>query len=253
MNNDKNQKKRAAIILAAGKGKRMKSDLPKVLHEIDGKPMVSILMDTLTKLNFEKLVMVVGHKGELVQQALRDYPVEFAWQREQMGTGHAVMATQDLMGNFKGLTLVAAGDVPFLSKDSIESLFSAQIETQAIAACLSAEFSDPAGYGRIVRTDDGRLLKEIVEHKDATVEQLDIKEINSGTFCFDNRELFAALERVKNNNAQGEYYLTDTVKILHDKGLRVAVVKVKNPDEVLGVNSIQQLDEIAGKFGLLSG
>lgn len=238
----------AAIVLAAGKGKRMMSDLPKVLHQIDGRPMVRILLDTLLPIGFEKVVVVIGHKGELVKEALAGYPVEFAWQHEQLGTGHAVMMTEDILGDFEGSTLVAAGDVPYLSRESVEKLFAVHRENQAVATCLSAVFDDPTGYGRIIREGNSSFLKEIIEHKDASEEVQRIREINSGILCFDNRSLFDALEGIGRENSQGEYYLTDTIKIMHDKGLRVAVVAADNPDEVLGINSVDQLRDLAKKF-----
>lgn len=240
--------RKAAVILAAGKGKRMKSDLPKVLHPISGKPMIKILLDRLLPLGFEQIILVVGHKGEDVQRALADYPVSFAWQREQLGTGHAVKMARDLLIDFEGTTLIAAGDVPFLSINSIHDLFETRAAERSAAVCLTAQFEDPTGYGRIIRDPSGRFLQEIVEHKDATDKQLKITEINSGTFCFDNRLLFESLDQLTNSNAQGEYYLTDAVKILHSKGLRVSMVVAENPDEVLGVNSVEQLDELARRF-----
>lgn len=240
---------KAVIILAAGKGKRMKSDLPKVLHLIDGTPMIKILINRLIPMGFARIVVVIGYQGELVRSELADYPVEFAWQREQLGTGHAVKMTQEVMGDFEGTTLVAAGDVPYLSQESIVGLFRTHQQAGAVATCLSAVFEDPTGYGRIIRDGDTGLLKEIVEHKDASEEVRKIKEINSGTFCFDNRKLFETIDEIGKDNAQGEYYLTDAVKILHDKGLKVAVVAASNPDEVRGVNSVDQLQELADKFG----
>jgi len=246
--NEPSAHNRAAIILAAGKGKRMKSDIPKVLHRIHDRSMITILLDTLVPFGFSRLVVVVGHKGQMVIDELSDYPVSFVWQKEQLGTGHAVRMAEDILGDFTGTTLVAMGDVPFLSAQSLERLFSVHRETGAVATCLSAVVDDPSGYGRIIREGDGSILKEIVEDKDASLEQLKINEINTGTFCFDNRELFRALTKVDNNNASGEYYLTDTIKIMHDNGLRVAVVAADNPDEVLGVNSAEQLAKLARKF-----
>ncbi len=243
-----NTQPKAAIILAAGKGKRMKSDLPKVLHEIHGRPMIKLLLDRLLPLSFEKVVMVIGHRGELVRQALADYPVEFVWQREQLGTGHAVMMARPVLADFDGVTLVAAGDVPFLSVAAVERLFAVHSETKAVATCLSAVFDDPTGYGRIIRGDNGDTLKAIVEHKDASDEIRAIREINTGTFCFDNRRLFEAIEEIGNDNAQAEYYLTDAVKVLYSKGLRVSVVTAENPDEVRGINSAEQLASLAKKF-----
>lgn len=242
-------KPRAAVILAAGKGKRMKSDLPKVLHEIHGRPMIKILLDTLARLEFDRTIVVIGFKGEMVEQSLADYPVSFAWQREQRGTAHAVQMAQDQMKDFDGTTLVCAGDVPFLSEQSIRDLFAVHEKTGAAATCLSAIFDDPTGYGRIVRDGDSDFLKEIVEHKDASEEVRKIREINSGTFCFDNQRLFGVIDEIDDNNAQGEFYLTDAVKILHDKGLKVAVISCREPAEVSGVNSKEQLEALAEKFG----
>jgi len=242
--------KKAAVVLGAGKGKRMKSDLPKVLHEIHGKPIIKILLDKLIKMDFDRIVVVIGHKGEMVQEALSGYPVKFVWQREQLGTAHAVDMARDLLEDFDGVTLVAAGDVPFLSTDSIENLFEIHTRTEASATCLSAVFDDPTGYGRILRDGDSDFLKEIIEHKDASPDVLEIKEINTGTFCFDNKELFEVIDDIENQNTQGEYYLTDAVKIMHDKGLRVAVRKAGDPEEVKGINSKEQLEYLAEKFSL---
>jgi UDP-N-acetylglucosamine diphosphorylase/glucosamine-1-phosphate N-acetyltransferase len=239
---------RAAVILAAGKGKRMKSDLPKVLHEIHGRPMVAILLDTLRALSFDRIVVVIGHKGELVQEALAGYPVTFVWQREQLGTGHAVKMAQEALADFDGVTLVCAGDVPFLSEKSIKRLFETHRSTGASATCLSAVLDDPTGYGRIVREGNSDFMKDIVEHKDASEAIRAIREINSGTFCFDNRKLFAVIDEIQSDNSQREYYLTDAVKIMRGKGLKAAVVTVEVPDEVRGVNSKEQLEELAARF-----
>lgn len=239
---------RACIVLAAGKGKRMKSDLPKVLHDINGQPIIRILLDTLNEVHFDRIVVVIGYKGEMVQEALKGYEVDFAWQREQLGTGHAVMMAKEHLGDFDGTTLVALGDVPFLSAASIERLFEIHEKNHATSTCLSAILDDASGYGRIVRKPGTDTLQEIVEDKDASPVIARIKEINTGTFCFDNRTLFDTLDMISNDNAQGEYYLTDTIKIMHDKGLRVSVVAADNPDEVRGINSVEQLNLLAKKF-----
>ncbi|MDF1543977.1 MAG: NTP transferase domain-containing protein [bacterium] len=240
--------KRAAIVLAAGKGKRMKSDLPKVLHEINGQPIIKILLDTLVSLNFDRIVVVVGYKGEMVQRAIADYPATVVWQRKQLGTGHAVMMAEEAMKGFDGTTLIALGDVPFLSASSIEKLMDTHRESAAKATCLSAILDDPTGYGRIVREPGTDILKSIVEHKDAPEEVRKINEINSGTFCYDNLALFETLKAIGNDNSQAEYYLTDTIKLLHDKGLRVSVVASENPDELRGVNSAEQLSQLGEIF-----
>ncbi len=239
---------RAAIVLAAGKGKRMKSDLPKVLHSINGRPIIQILLDTLAKLNFERIVIVIGYKGEMVKQALAGYPVDFVWQTEQLGTGHAVEMAREALADFSGTTLVALGDVPFLSADSIEQLFLAHESTAAAATCLSAVLDDASGYGRIIRRGETDILEAIVEEKDATDDQRAVNEINTGTFCFDNQILFDTLRGIDNRNAQGEYYLTDCIKILYDKGLRVSVKKLEDPSEGLGINSAEQLEALAQHF-----
>ena len=233
--------KKAAIILAAGKGKRMKSDLPKVLHSINNKPLIRILLETMTKLSLDRLAVIVGFKGKMVIEELSDFDADFVWQKEQLGTGHAVKQTQELFKNFDGTVLVAAGDVPFLSSQTIEKLFEIHDKNQASATCLSAEFDDPTGYGRIVRKENSNILLDIVEDKDASPEIKIIKEINSGTFCFNCRDLFNALQKIGNENSQQEYYLTDTIKILQQNGKKCAVTRASNPIEVAGINSIEQL------------
>jgi UDP-N-acetylglucosamine diphosphorylase/glucosamine-1-phosphate N-acetyltransferase len=240
--------RRAAIILAAGKGTRMNSELAKVLHQIHGRPMIAILMETLSKLHFEKIVVVIGHQGEDVKAALANYNATFVWQKEQLGTGHAVMMAEPALLGFIGTTLVALGDVPFLSVGTIERLIGVHEKTKSAATCLSAEFPDPTGYGRIIRKDKTDILMRIVEHDDASMAEIRIREINSGTFCFNNYELFKHLKKVKPENTQGEYYLTDVIKLLFDNGLRVGVVRTDNSDEVRGINSIEQLREIEEKF-----
>ncbi|MCX6834303.1 MAG: NTP transferase domain-containing protein [candidate division Zixibacteria bacterium] len=242
------KQKKAAVVLAAGKGKRMKSDLPKVLHEINGRPIIQILLDRILPIGFDHVVLVIGHKGELVREALASYPVAFVTQSEQLGTGHAVSMAREELAGFEGTTLIAAGDVPFLSRASIENLFEVHARTKAAATCLSAIFDDPTGYGRIIRKPGTDLMEAIVEHKDASSEVLAIKEINTGTFCFDNRLMFEAISQIGRDNAQGEYYLTDAVKILRGKGYPVSVVRAANPDEVRGVNSVDQLRYLADKF-----
>lgn len=240
--------KKAAVVLAAGKGTRMKSELPKVLHMIEGKPMIQYVVETLQKLTFEKIIVVIGFKGELVEEALTGYPVTFVWQHEQNGTGHAVMMTEEELADFDGKTLIALGDVPFLSGGTIQRLIDVLENPEVKASCLSAIVEEPKGYGRIIRDGEKAILKEIVEAKDATDEQLAIKEINTGTFCFDNKMLFDSLKNIKNNNAQKEYYLTDCVKVLYNNGMPVSVVVADDPDEGEGINSVEQLEKLTEKF-----
>jgi bifunctional UDP-N-acetylglucosamine pyrophosphorylase/glucosamine-1-phosphate N-acetyltransferase len=233
--------KRAAIILAAGKGKRMKSDLPKVLHQLHGKAIIGYLMKTFANLKLDKVVVVIGYKGKMVIDELSDFEVEFAWQREQLGTGHAAAVAEEILSDFEGSILIAAGDVPFLSAETMMRLFETHTRNNASATCLSAVFDDPKGYGRIIRQPGTDILLEIIEDKDADSETKRITEINTGTFCFNSRDLFSALRGVGNDNAQREYYLTDTIKILRNSGKICAVMKTDNPVEVRGINSLAQL------------
>jgi len=226
----------------------MKADLAKVLHPINGQPMITILLDTLKGLKLTKTIVVIGYQGEAVKAALANYNVEFVWQKEQLGTGHAVIMAEPALFGFIGTTLVALGDVPFLSLSTIEKLFSVHEKTKSAATCLSADFTDPSGYGRIVRKEKTDILMKIVEHDDASLAELRITEINSGTFCFNNYELFKLLKKIGTANSQGEYYLTDVIKLMYDNGLRVSVVKAKNPDEVRGINSLEQLLETEQMF-----
>lgn len=240
--------KKAAVILAAGKGTRMKSDLPKVLHTIKGKPMIQLVVETLQSLHFDKIIVVIGFKGEMVQDALKNHNVNFVWQHEQNGTGHAVMMAKEELAGFSGNTLIALGDVPFLSGGTIKRLIDVLENSDSKASCLSAIVAEPKGYGRIIRDGNTEYLKEIVEAKDATEEQLKVDEINTGTFCFDNKTLFDSLEKIGNDNSQGEYYLTDCVKVLYDNEMPVSVVVAEDPDEGEGINSIEQLEVLTEKF-----
>lgn len=240
--------KKAAIVLAAGKGTRMKSDLPKVLHQINGKPIIHFVIETLQSLKLDKIIVVIGYKGELVEESLKDFEVEFVWQREQLGTGHAVMMAKENLNDFEGSTLIALGDVPFLSSGTIKRLFTPLEDSETKAVCLSAILEEGGNYGRIVRDGDSDRMKAIVEAKDADDTILRINEINTGTFCFDNRTLFDTLEHIKNDNAQNEYYLTDCVKILFDNKMPVSVITCDDPAEGEGINSVEQLNQLAEKF-----
>ncbi len=232
--------KLAAIVLAAGKGKRMKSDLPKVLHEVSGKPIVQHLLDTLETLNIEKTVVVVGYQAERVIEALRTARVVFAEQKEQLGTGHAVMTAGAELRRFFGDVLVVAGDVPLLRARTIRRLLAEHRKQDAAGTVLTATLPDPTGYGRIVRDDNGMIL-EIVEHADASEEQRQIAEVNSGTFVFKKAPLFDALRRIDNNNRKGEYYLTDVMRVFLESGMRTAGYRVEDYRETLGVNSAEEL------------
>ena len=186
----------AVIILAAGKGTRMKSDLPKVFHEILGEPMLSYVINTVKNLEPAKTLVVVGHMRELIMDYYKDWPLEFVVQAEQLGTGHAVMQAEPLLKDFSGTVLVMAGDVPLLSAATLKGLLDFHHKNRAAATDLTAELPAAGNYGRIIRQPNGELVK-IVEKKDATPAELAIKEINTGTFCFAKEALFAALKRSK--------------------------------------------------------
>ena len=223
-----------AIILAAGKGTRMKSDLPKVLHKVAGISMLEHVFRSVGAIDPEKTVTVVGHKAELVEQVLAGQ-TEFVKQTEQLGTGHAVMMAEPVLEALEGHTLVIAGDTPLITGESLKHLIDFHINHKNVATILTAEAANPFGYGRIVRNDNAEVLR-IVEQKDATDFEKQIKEINTGTYVFDNARLFEALKNINTNNAQGEYYITDVIGIFREAGEKVGAYTLKDFDESLGVN-----------------
>ena len=223
-----------AIILAAGKGTRMKSDLPKVLHKVAGISMLEHVFRSVNAIEPEKTVTVVGHKAELVEQVLAGQ-TDFVRQTEQLGTGHAVMMAEPVLENLTGQTLVIAGDTPLITGESLKNLIDFHINHKNVATILTAEADNPFGYGRIVRNQHDEVLK-IVEQKDASDFEQQIKEINTGTYVFDNARLFEALKNINTNNAQGEYYITDVIGIFRENGEKVGAYTLKDFDESLGVN-----------------
>lgn len=222
------------IILAAGKGTRMKSKLYKVLHRVCGKTMVDHVLTQVEQIKPDKIVTVVGHGAEAVEAEVGDRS-QFVVQEQQLGTGHAVLQAEKLLGDLEGMTLIANGDTPLLTAKTFEKLFAYHRDKGAKATILTATAPDPTGYGRIVRGDLGTVQK-IVEQKDTTREEAQIDEINTGVYCFDNQALFSALHEVKNDNAQGEYYLTDVIEILKSRGDVIAAYRMKDFAESQGVN-----------------
>lgn len=222
------------IIMAAGKGTRMKSKLYKVLHPVCGKAMVDHVLTQVEKIHPDEIVTVVGSGAEKVEALLGDRS-EFAVQKEQLGTGHAVLQAEKLLGGKKGTTLIASGDTPLLTAETFEKLMAYHRDKGAKATILTAKAPNPFGYGRVIRNDLGTVQK-IVEQKDATHEETLVDEVNTGIYCFDNQALFEALHKVTNDNAQGEYYLTDVIEILKNQGEVVAAYKMADFDESMGVN-----------------
>jgi bifunctional UDP-N-acetylglucosamine pyrophosphorylase / glucosamine-1-phosphate N-acetyltransferase len=225
---------RYAVILAAGQGTRMKSKLYKVLHPVCGKPMVQHVVDQISSLQMKQMVAVVGHGAEKVQEQLGDH-IQYVLQEEQLGTAHAVMQAEEVLANEEGVTLVVCGDTPLIKSETMEKLIAEHESLGAKATILTAKPEDPTGYGRIIRNSEGTVERN-VEHKDATEEERKVTEINTGTYCFDNKALFDALKKVNNDNVQGEYYLPDVIEILKDAGEVVAAYQTPDFNETLGVN-----------------
>jgi bifunctional UDP-N-acetylglucosamine pyrophosphorylase/glucosamine-1-phosphate N-acetyltransferase len=225
----------------------MKSDLPKVLHEINNRPMVAFVIDSVLDCSPDRTVVVIGYQADLVREALGGSGVEFVVQKEQLGTGHAVMQCEEALSGFDGTVMVLNGDVPCLRADTLRDFAGYHAAERAAGTVLTAVLPDASGYGRIVRASDDSLLK-IVEHKDATPEELGIREINSGLFCFDKKSLFEALHGLDRDNAQAEYYLTDVVELMRDKGLEVRAYRVEDEQEVSGVNDVDELEDIRRYF-----
>ncbi|AEN98852.1 bifunctional UDP-N-acetylglucosamine diphosphorylase/glucosamine-1-phosphate N-acetyltransferase GlmU [Lactobacillus sanfranciscensis] len=226
---------RNTIILAAGKGTRMKSKLYKVLHRICGKSMVDHVLTQVSKLNMDNIVTVVGFGAEDVEKELGNR-TKYVVQNQQLGTGDAVLRAEDLLKNSDGTTLVISGDTPLFKAKTLEKLFAYHADKQATATILTSVAPNPTGYGRIVRNDLG-IVEKIVEEKDASSEERNIKEINTGVYVFNNQKLFKALHEINNDNAQGEYYLTDAIEILKRKGGIIAAYQMDDFDESMGVNN----------------
>ncbi|HEY3323580.1 MAG TPA: ribose-phosphate diphosphokinase [Planctomycetota bacterium] len=229
----------AAVIMAAGQGKRMNSDLPKVLHKLNEKPLITWVIDSARAAGATKIVVVVGHGREKVIDVLPT-GVEYVTQEKQLGTGHAVRCTEGLLRDWKGPVVVLSGDVPLLRPATIRQLINKLTETDAAAVILTARVDGEHAYGRIVRDDYG-MVRSIIEHKDATAEQRKIDEINSGTYAFGASKLFPALNQLRNANSQGEFYLTDTVANLVNSGQNVVAVRALRAQEVMGINTPEEL------------
>ena len=235
-----------AIILAAGKGVRMRSDLPKVLHQVWGRPLLSWVMRAAEKAGATRFVIVVGHRADLVKKACAGDPrITWALQRQRLGTGHAAMAARKALEGYRGNVLVLYGDTPLLDPVTLRRLVSVQKRTGAHGTILTSVLEDQAGKGRVIR-DGAGAIQEVVEEVDCTPEQRAIRETNSGLYCFHAPSLFAALKRIRPANKQGEYYLTDVVAALRQMGRKVSHVAATSVEETLSVNNRAQLAQVAG-------
>ncbi len=229
-----------AVILAGGRGKRMKSDLPKVLHELHGKSMIRHAIGNVREVGIEDVIVVVGYRSGLVMEHLGD-EARFALQEQQLGTGHAVQQALPLLEGATGSVVICYGDMPLLSPATIRALIDAQSRPGVDGAILTIALDNPPDFGRVIRDDEGRVIK-VVEVKDASPEQLKVKEVNVGVYCFDAGALRWALPRLSNDNAQGEYYLTDVVQILAEGGRPVETLRTANLEETLGINDRAHLE-----------
>lgn len=234
----------AVIVLAAGKGTRMESDLAKVLHPLRGRPLIHWVLDAATPLQSSRTVLVVGHQGERVYEVVRSAfaQAEFVTQPEMLGTGHAVMQTEPLLRDFDGDIIVICGDTPLIETATLQKLVETRRQNQSAAAMLVCELNEPGAYGRVLMNADGS-VQRIVEAKDATLDELSVQTVNAGTYCFESAQLWATLAKVNSENAAGEYYLTDVVGLLTGKGKRVDAVAVSER-EMTGINTRAQLQEL---------
>lgn len=238
----------AIIILAAGKGTRMESDLAKVLHPLCAKPLVLWALESAAQLEPQRVVVVVGHQAEAVRErVLEAFPnTEFATQSEMLGTGHAVQQTQDVLRDFSGDVVVTCGDVPLLQSSTLAHLIERRRASGAAASLLVATVEDAGSYGRVIRDADGTVHR-IVEAKDATPEERACRDTNAGTYCFESVALWRELAKIGNSNASGEYYLTDVIGLLTAGGERVVSVDVSER-EMTGINTRAQLEQLEAEI-----
>ena len=229
-------------ILAAGKGSRMESELPKVLHQLNGKSLIDYVLDTASELNPDSITLVVGFQKDRVKNHIQNDNVNYVSQEEQLGTGHAALQLENQLENQSGHLLILYGDAPNIKSSTLSPIISEHIEENRNATLITATLDDPTGYGRIIRNQDGDLLK-IVEEKDCTPDEKKIKEWNPGIYIFKIPQLFSELKRIKSNNASNEYYLTDVIELIKENS-PVQAKKISNPMEVIGINTINQLNSL---------
>ncbi len=249
---DQKQKPMRTLILAAGKGTRMGSELAKVLHQIHGKPLLDYVVEVARAAGSEEIVVIVGHQADLVRETFAGRGLIFIEQREQLGTGHAVLQARQAFAGYDGDVLILCGDVPLLPLETVKRLGDEHAASGATVSVLSAEVENPRGYGRIVKDGTGA-LKKIVEERDATDEERTIREINSGIYLVASPFLFAAVSRITNHNNQKEYYLTDIIEIANREGLMVHACLAEDARSVMGINTPEELQQAANYRALLEG
>ncbi len=237
----------AVVIMAAGKGTRMNSDLPKVLHRIDGQPLIAHVLAAARELTPQRLIVIVGHRRAEVKREIKASDVEFALQEPQLGTGHAVLQTKPLLNDLAGEIVILSGDVPLLRAVTLQRLIRNHRSKHAAVTVLSTICPDPTGYGRIVR-DERAEFTQIVEEREATPQIRAISEINSGIYCFNSKSLFSVLGQVKAENSKGEYYLTDVIRMLKERGETVQAVNIADFWEVRGINTVGELAEAEAAY-----
>ena len=232
------------MVLAAGKGTRMKSDLPKVLHNLQGSPLIDYVLNESELLNPSEIILVVGFKKEIIiSHTKKRYNLKYITQREQLGTGHAVLQSEELLKNKNGHILILYGDVPNIKASTLQPIVDHHIINNCDLTLITAEINDPTGYGRIIRDENYNLLK-IVEEKDCNDNEKKIKECNPGIYIFKIPEIFKILNKIKTNNASKEYYLTDAIELAQHSNMKINAIKIDNSDEVIGVNTTDQLEEL---------
>jgi len=238
---EQSNKPLAAIILAAGKGTRMDSDLPKVVHEVAGKPMVQWVVDAVREAGADRVILVVGHCAEIVKDKVRG--CEYVLQEPQLGTGHAVLVCKETLADFDGNILILGGDGPLLRASTVHDMVSLQEETSAAATLATSIIPDPTGYGRIVR-DKNDKFEAIIEHKNATPDQIEIHEVYPSYAVFNSNNLWTSLDELKPNPLTDEYYLTEIPRMLKEHGEEVEVINAVDPEDILSINTPEQLQEV---------
>tara|TARA_B100001996_G_scaffold373281_1_gene350605 strand:+ start:1519 stop:2247 length:729 start_codon:yes stop_codon:yes gene_type:complete len=229
------------IILAAGKGTRMNSDLPKVLHMLNDKTLLDHVIDTSNKINPKDIIVVVGYKKEMIIENLKTQNITIIEQKSQKGTADAIKYCLPKIKKFNGNILILSGDVPMIKFETLKQLINTHNSNNSLASLISAKLNDPSGYGRIMKNHNNQLIK-IIEHKDATEEERKVNEINSGIYIFNSNILMESIPLINNNNVQKEYYLTDIFNFINEDD--TAIYEIEDYNEIAGINTIEQLEEL---------